>query len=188
MRVATACKQCRDGKRKCINNPTSAEPTCLPCRTRNLSCSKANNFITSSSRELAPSTLLPSGDAESTASDAPLTHTEVCHFVDLYLRFVHDRPHSLFHVQSLWDELKSGNIDQCLILAICAIGCRFSTDARYRDFYTTLGARASSLFSQQLEELSLCNVQTSILLANFYAAKRDNELEALYFGESACGQ
>ncbi len=105
--------------------------------------------------------------------------------VELYLRFVHDRPHSLFHEKSLWEEIRVGTIPEALLLAICAVGCRFSNEAEQYNLSPALTTRSSFLFSRQLEEISLANIQTTILLANLYAATQKNELEALYYGKFA---
>ncbi len=111
-----------------------------------------------------------------------LTFDESVEFVDLYLRFVHDRPHSLFHEDTLHQDLNTGNVDSCLLHSICAIGCRFATRVIRPAYVEALMTKASVLFSQQLEEMNLSKVQAAILLANGYAAKQDNDLEALYFG------
>lgn len=103
-------------------------------------------------------------------------------FVDLYMRFIHDRPQTLFHEKTLWNEIYAGTICECLLIAICATGCKFSDNLQNCQLSTGLKDRSRALFSQQLETISIPNIQTCILLANLYAAEQNNALEALYFG------
>ncbi|KAH7359956.1 fungal-specific transcription factor domain-containing protein, partial [Pyrenochaeta sp. MPI-SDFR-AT-0127] len=103
-------------------------------------------------------------------------------FIRLYLHYIHDRPHSLFHEQSLWDEVRDGTLPECLLTAICAMGCRFSPHERHRNLAATFRSNSKSLLAQNLEDICIPNVQACILLANSYAAEQDNALEALYFG------
>lgn len=42
--------------------------------------------------------------------------------------------------------------------------------------------KSGTVFATQLEQISLANVQTAILQANFCAAEQQNDREALYFG------
>lgn len=104
-------------------------------------------------------------------------------FVDLYLRFIHDRPHSLFHEKTLWEDIRTDSIPKCLLSAICALGCRFSSDKYKRGLAPAFVKESRSLFAQRLEVMSISNVQTCILLANLYAAQQENALELLYFGK-----
>lgn len=108
---------------------------------------------------------------------------EESRYIQLYFRYIHDRPHSLFHQQSLWNAVRNGTLPESLSAAICALGCRFAFQTEPRGVAFAFMARSKALFAQQLEDISVTNIQTCILLANSYAAEQNNRLEALYFGK-----
>lgn len=175
MKPAKACWQCRSSKRKCVLAEES-QTACFTCRNRKIQCSNAtkpanpHRSIASSAAQIQEQPL------------APESKEDIIEFVELYLRFIHDRPHSLFHESTLRTEVRAGTLSECLLWAICALGCRFSPVEANRLHATRYRKNSSSLFANQLEVISLSNVQTCILLANLYAAEQDNGLEALYFG------
>lgn len=107
---------------------------------------------------------------------------EISEFIRLYFRYIHDRPHSLFHEQSLWNAVSNGALPDSLSTAICALGCRFASKPAQRELASSFMTRSKTLLAQQLEDISVTNIQTCILLANSYAAEQNNRLEALYFG------
>lgn len=191
MKHPTACLQCRATKRKCTQNPTDSRTACLACQSRKIECSKPWNgprlqpitpWRTQGERPLAPLTTLP----PSTIDLQPASSKDICEFIRLYFHFIHDRPHSLFHERTLWDEIRDGSLPECLLVAICAMGCRLSPHASHRNLAAIFTSRSKSLLAQQLENICIPNVQACILLANIYAAEQDNGLEALYFGSYPC--
>ena len=186
MKHATACRQCRTTKRKCTQNPADPQASCLACKSRNLECSKPWNIprsrhlvqLTVPKTRLVPSTRVVCVDDQNDIHSS----TEASEFIRLYLRYIHDRPHSLFHERSLWNSLSNGDLPEGLIAAICALGCRFAAGQVQQDLASAFRERSKSLLAQHLEDISIENIQTCILLANSYAAERNNQLEALYFG------
>lgn len=178
MRSATACLECRATKRKCVQlDRAKPEDDCVGCRSRKVYCSKSSR-IQKSQRTASLITPAPCKD---TSSDFPL-HEDSHECIELYFRFLHERPHSLFHEKTLWEQFRSGEISTCLLLAICTLGSRFSTRPDLRVLAATYQANCRAVFATQLEQISLPNIQTAILLANIYAAEQRNDLEALYFG------
>lgn len=164
MRYAVSCRQCRAAKRRC--HWGQAQAACHPCVQRREACSRSDHV------QNRPA-LIPKAPTS-------LSVPEMLEMVDLYFIYIHDRPHSLFHVRSLRDALLQGTVDRCLALAICAMGSRFSS--QYRAEAMDLQIQVIALFSAQLEVVTLSNVQTCILIANLHAASGNSVLEALYFG------
>lgn len=179
MKIASACQQCRSSKRRCIGSDAGPRASCVACQNRKLQCSKL--FQNTKRQELAIK-VEPRNDLAHYNEVEPLPISLISECVELYMRFVHDAPHSLFHEQTLWNEIRTDSISECLVAAICAIGCRFSDDPTHSELGVALRERSSLTFGKQLETISLANVQTCILLANLYAAEQNNNLEALYFG------
>lgn len=165
MRHATSCHQCRTAKRRC--HLIEGEKACRPCQERRQICSRFGR----SKDALSPAPAVPSISLE-----------VVLHMVKLYFVYIHDRPHSLFHEHDLLDTISNERADKCLVLAICAMGCRFSNVLQHRQAARELQRQATFTFSQQLETLSLSNIQTCVLIANLHAAEQNSMLEALYFG------
>lgn len=183
MKPASACRQCRTAKRKCTISDHGPGKACVPCQRRDKTCSHSSHAP--EPRTLEPSFTALYADSPGSHENDKLDSDIVQSFVALYLRFIHDRPHSLFHEQSLWRDIRSRSISQCLLNAICALGCRFSANDNHRDLSTSLRQKSSAVFALNLETISLAQVQTCILLANLFAAEQDHGLEALYFGKSA---
>lgn len=156
---------------------------CTPCDSRNITCSRTATATTPKDLRPRPQKYQSSEDPIRFVST--LSSEETIQLVELYLRFVHDRPHSLFHEKTLLGEIHMGTIPEALLLAICAVGCRFADKVEQCNLSPALTTQSSVLFCRQLEEISLANIQTAILLANLYAATQKNELEALYYGKIA---
>lgn len=188
MKYPTSCPQCRTTKRKCIRDASHQNSACLACQSRCIECSGPwlqPNPRPKLLREKPPQDLSATSDAE----HLPLPNTnsnEIRQFIRHYFHFIHDRPHSLFHQQSLWNALERGSLPESLLSAICALGCRFSTSTNHRSLTKSFMSKSRRLFAHQLEDISVSNIQTCILLANSYAAEQDHRLEALYFGKQCC--
>lgn len=102
--------------------------------------------------------------------------------VDDYLRYLHNRPHTLFHPPTLKRAVIEETLDEALLLAICSLGFRFSDNPAIRQLGLQYCRASSSLMHRRLEQVSLENVQTYILLANAYSAESEPVSEALYLG------
>lgn len=128
MKVAKACRQCRESKRKCTKSPTAS--SCAPCDHKQLSCSFASNH----GRQHAPILPQPASSATRFSTDdttfcqpqgipLPSRHV-ICELVDLYIKLVHDKPHSLFHEPSIRDAAASGLIRNQVLCGILALSAR----------------------------------------------------------------
>lgn len=176
MRPAKACLECRATKRRCVRlDNDKSRDDCLGCRSRQIRCTR------SLTRQRSQNTM-PLIAPVSTSYNGLPSDEDSRECVGLYLQFIHERPHSIFHEKTLWQDLSSGELSRSLLLAICALGCRFSTRHNLRVLSTAYQVQSSTIFATQLEQISLSNIQTAILLANIYAAGERNDLEALYFG------
>src|SRR5690242_7395902 len=185
MKHATACPQCRTAKRKCTQDPADSESACLACQSRKIECSRPWKRPRSSH---LPSRVLPKITPSTSvgATDLPIkfaSDKDIRDYIRLYLRYIHDRPHSLFHEQSLWNAVCNCSLPVSLSTAICALGCRFVQESDQQKLSPTFMIRSKALLAKQLEDISVTNIQTCVLLANSYAAEQNNRLEALYFGE-----
>jgi Zn(2)-Cys(6) binuclear cluster domain-containing protein len=115
MRPVKACLQCRSGKRRCDRTGDSA---CSQCLQRHLQCSAAiPNPPPGQPQAQAPQQLLP--PMLSTRADE-----ETIHLVDLYFRFIHDQPHSLFHEPSFKASVMAGTASQPVLLSMIGMSAR----------------------------------------------------------------
>lgn len=124
----------------------------------------------------------PNADSTLTAIFKQYGEAVIEDMVSSYLILIHDRPHSLFHVSSLWTSVRQRTISPALLLNLCALGSRLSPRPHVREMAAALTARAKGVLQGQLEHISVENVQAYILLANIYAAELAPHLETLYFG------
>ncbi|OAL57458.1 hypothetical protein IQ07DRAFT_617715 [Pyrenochaeta sp. DS3sAY3a] len=179
MKLATACSECRLTKRKCAQDPADPDAACFACQTRGIECSKPWANPKHLTRWQVPLLHI----APAAQNRGLIASSEaIKDFVRLYFLYIHDRPHSLFHEPTLWAALEDGTLPESLIAAICALGCRFSANIGQRELTNLFVSRSKSMLGQNLEDMSIVNIQTCILLANSYAAEQNNRLEALYFG------
>jgi hypothetical protein len=105
----------------------------------------------------------------------------VVELVEHYIDKLHDRPHSLFHLPTLRVSVQKRTIKKALLLAICGLGSRFSTQAEICVLEQQLTATAKRLILADLENICLENIQTCILVANLCAANGTPSSEALFF-------
>lgn len=170
MKPATACLQCRQRKLKCRSRaPMTA---CLNYLSKQRPCSSVVTKPSQATRAHDAPRLDP------VSLPVPLA----LQMVDDYIRCLHDRPHSLFHVPTLRRAVIAGTLGRALLLSICSLGCRFSTEQTVRDMRIELFAEASSYLTVLVENTTLENVQTCILLANISSAESKPSAEAMYFG------
>lgn len=108
MRPVKACLQCRSGKRRCDR---TGDLACSQCIQRNLPCSAAINSL-QSAQSLPP--------VVSTRSSE-----ETIHLVDLYFRFIHDQPHSLFHQPSFKASVVAGTASPPVLLSMMGMAARY---------------------------------------------------------------
>jgi hypothetical protein len=182
--MAKACKECRASKRKC-----SRIDPCGPCSQ----CLKNGIACSSMLRVLRDPLLVPrSIGAITTREDSDesqnigLQDDVIVELVEHYIDKIHDRPHSLFHLPSLRTSIRKRTIKKALLLAICSLGCRFSTNVELQALEHQLTASAKSLILADLENICLENIQTCVLVANLCAAHATPSSEALFFRRVLC--
>lgn len=176
MRLATACVSCRTHKRKCTFQAGSNTP-CEQCTRQNLPCSLGST---------KPEARF--GDrSEVSAHSLNLDQLDpdlALYFVELYLHFMHDRPHSLFHEPTLRRSIVEHTMRQDLLFAICCLGCRFSDDQTHRDLRGAFFRRSQALFNLSMEQMNIETIQTCVLLGTVCGSECRPASEAAYFGES----
>lgn len=94
MKVATACRECRLGKRKC--GEAKRGVPCSPCNKRGLACSLAAPV-----RRHPVPIQPPPATVTKDASVQDLDWDLAKRLVELYLKCIHDKPHTLFHPPTL---------------------------------------------------------------------------------------
>ncbi|KAM5350919.1 hypothetical protein ACJ41O_003642 [Fusarium nematophilum] len=176
MKPPTACRQCRESKRRCIRQgPGNA---CVTCHKRRLQCDGQLRTQTASQLSLLPK---QPGIQQSALPEADLSADVAQELVEHYLVKIHNRPHSLFHPPTLRDQVRQGSLGRALLLAICSMGSRFSSDAEIRSLELPLTQESKRLLQADIENICLENIQTCILIANLCAGQSNPSSEALYF-------
>ena len=170
MRLSKACFQCRSAKRKC--NRTNVTGPCDQCISRAIDCSlgkrlSSRNTVITPDRYPIP----------------PLDDT--VDLVDGYLWNIHDKPHSIFHCQSIRETVRQRTTPRALLFAILALGARFSSDHKLVSRGPEFAEAARFHLKQDLENICMSNVQACILIAEYAGAHSDRPAEAMYFGIAA---
>ncbi|KAJ5684271.1 uncharacterized protein N7477_000616 [Penicillium maclennaniae] len=104
------------------------------------------------------------------------------HLVDLYFRFIHDKPHTLFHPTLLRKRIREDEVGIALLYCIMALAARFSDHAEIRQMTKSLYLAAKHLTKQQIEVVCLDNIHACILVGNLCGAEGEIEAEAIFFG------
>lgn len=175
MRRPIACVNCRLSKRRCVKK--ADQTSCTYCVLRKTKCSRDNEPHTALQTERPLQIQAPVANS---VFEEYSEHT-VSETVRLYLNLIHDRPHSLFHTPTLWTSISRRCITPQLLLSICAIGSRLSTDQTIRATAKRLTEQATVILQAHIGEVCIENVQAYILLANICAAELEPRMEATYF-------
>lgn len=184
MRNATACAQCRVKKQKCKRRPEAGP--CVQCWRKGRTCSLERGRPPSSPRSnISKATDVPAIEAFYAPLDPTgLMSDEIAvQAVQTYLTLIHDRPHSLFHIPTLWHQIRSRTIQPVLLLSVCAFGARLSPDHDVRLMSAQLKVEMKRALQTEMETLSLQTIQACVILANICAADLEPRLETLYFGD-----
>jgi hypothetical protein len=117
-----ACAQCRRAKRRC--DIPQGLLSCSSCVKRHLSCSLVDI------QPLVETTTTP--PLHITTQSATLSQYSVepeiaIDLVDLYIRYMHDKPHALFHEPSLKESVANGSVSQVVLLSILGLAARYVT-------------------------------------------------------------
>src|SRR6478609_7707847 len=115
MRPPTACLNCRSSKRRCDRADSSA--ACSQCVQRNLQCPTT---ITSPQLPRASEVRDPPRSIQSIHAQ-----DERMYLVDLYFRFIHDSPHSLFHEPTFKASAAEGTVSKPVLLAMLGLSARY---------------------------------------------------------------
>lgn len=174
MKLAKACRQCRDGKRKC-DRPATCVP-CKQCTRRKLRCSGAaatlkTPLLSPQPRPSTPVQSLPSLEVR----------RELC---DLYISYIHDKPHTLFHEPTLRQEVADGSVSRAVLYGVLGLSARFSNHDEIRLQAEGFAMESRRELKVDLEHICLENVQACILIGNLCGAEGNNNTEALFFGMS----
>lgn len=185
MKPPTACKQCREAKRRCIRR--GAGQACVTCEKRQLRCGTRGTIRDSTNiLPKPPSQFQQSPPQESVSSPTlELTPSLAQELVEYYLVKIHDRPHSIFHLPTIRDSVRDGTINRALLLSLCSMGCRFSADYRVKSMELSLLDESKRLLQADIENICLENIQTCILIANLCVSHGNPSSEALYFRTSS---
>ena len=176
-----ACRQCRRGKRRCDG---SVGQTCLPCQKRDLACSaafkpKPNHVLKAAGTPNFP-TLTGAVDIGNTL--ACTDHETVMEIVELYIDYIHDKPHSLFHVPTLRADVATSTVDTALLCGILALASRFASTEDIRILGPKFATQMKEDLKRGLETVSISRTQAWVLAGNVAGADSDSMSESLFFG------
>lgn len=203
MRPATACAQCRIGKRRC--DLTSGAGTCSPCARRNLPCSAGSTKTSSGNEQLLRTETMP---PQSPQPRLAASAEEEILLVDLYFEFIHDLPHSLFHEDTFKRSVLEGTASKPVLLAMMGMSarsvyherslkvvhspgfpyltyyaCSFATQPDVRARGAWYRTRARDALKEVLEQVSVETLQACILVGNNCMGDCDTDGESLYLGK-----
>ncbi|CAG1971428.1 unnamed protein product [Fusarium graminearum] len=166
MRPPKACINCRAAKRRCDRTD---DLSCQPCMTRNIPCSGNADNKSTATRPLAP--YPPFNIRE-----------EEIYLVDLYFRFIHNSPHSLFHEPTFKASVAQGTVSKPVLLAMMGMSARFAAQPDAVARGPMYRAEATKSLKDDLEHICLENIQACILVGNNFFGEGDAGVESLYFG------
>jgi hypothetical protein len=102
--------------------------------------------------------------------------------VENYIWWIHDRPHSIFHLPTLRALVRAKKLPTALLLALLSYGALFHPDLEVSSLGPNLFDDAKQQLHLDLENVCIENIQACILLANLSAALLRPSSEALYLG------
>ncbi|CVL11123.1 uncharacterized protein FPRN_10941 [Fusarium proliferatum] len=173
MRPSTACLNCRSSKRRCHRAASSA--ACTPCVQRNLLCPTT---IASPQLPKAPEVQgLPHLVAPVHSLD------EMMYLVDLYFRFIHDSPHSLFHEPTFKASVAESTVSKPVLLAMLGLSARFATSPDIVARGSVYRAQATASLKEDLEHICIENIQACILVGNNFFGLASRMTQILKLGE-----
>ncbi|KAH7142664.1 NADH dehydrogenase [Dactylonectria estremocensis] len=177
MKNATACKQCRLSKRKCWRSGTEA--ACSQCRRSEINCSFAPDHNIDN---LGPSHAQQDVHVHGLSQNPPLADPLTEDLAETYIRCIHDRPHSIFHLPTLRAAVRDRTINPGLLYAILSFGARFHPSREISCLADSYLEHSKRHLNQDIENICIENIQTCVLLGNLSAASLRPKSEALYLG------
>lgn len=184
MRQATACKQCRIPKRKCIRE--GSDRVCTPCRQRNLTCGSTDTQrreLRHSHRAGSRRAISPSHNEGAADNVDRLSQAEFLGLVEIYLTKIHGQAHSIFHPPTLRRQLRNNSVPKALLYSMCAIGSKFSPDPQHGEIGRHLALEAKRLLQADMENICLENIQACVLVSMLGAGNCHISSEALFIGK-----
>ncbi|KAI9731694.1 MAG: hypothetical protein M1834_004483 [Cirrosporium novae-zelandiae] len=176
MKVGKACVQCREGKRKCDRKGTGAP--CAQCLRRHLQCSGAVHHTSGSSHSSNPVFILPSTD---NVDEVMPDSAALKELIDLYIWYIHDKPHSLFHEPTLRYAISNGTVSKAVLYGILGLSARFSQYEAARSQGPKYAMEAKRLVKADMENICLENIQACVLCGNICFADCNSDAESIYF-------
>ncbi|KAL2213109.1 hypothetical protein CC79DRAFT_1264706 [Sarocladium strictum] len=171
MKIAKACKECRLGKRRCT---PSEGGSCQQCLRRSSPCSFAQRVPARDGvRDLLPKAV----------DEVQLELRTKLELTDLYIRLIHDKPHTLFHPPTLRQEVQNETLPDKVLYGVLAMAApRLSRKPEIARLAPIFSTRARDAIKKDLESISLESIQACVLAGNLCGIDGENEAEALYFG------
>ena len=130
--------------------------------------------------------------------------------MDLYLRYIHDKPHTLFHPDLLKEQVRDGTLPKAVLYGIMALAARsvlsvpgideesriavpvfmliqpcnrFSEEQEIRQKTKEVFSTAKNLLKMDVDNVCLDNVHASILVGNLCGTEGESLSEGLFFGK-----
>jgi hypothetical protein len=119
-------------KRKCLTNPSDEDGNCQLCKQQSIPCSLTRRIrqtrpIVCADDQLSPATT-SCATASCVPSDGPVLpippRPVLGELVELYFRFMHDGPHTLFHEPTFLSRLAQNMVPSFLLLAMISLSSR----------------------------------------------------------------
>ncbi|KAF4448405.1 hypothetical protein F53441_8213 [Fusarium austroafricanum] len=113
-----------------------------------------------------------------------LSHTqdEYMYLVNLYFRYIHDSPHSLFHEPTFKASVADGTVSKPVLLAMMGLSARFASLPEIVARGPMYRAQACTALKEDLEHICIENIQACILVGNNFFGDSNADAESLYFG------
>ncbi|KAF7546536.1 hypothetical protein G7Z17_g8373 [Cylindrodendrum hubeiense] len=106
---------------------------------------------------------------------------ESIYLVDLYFKFIHDQPHSLFHEPTFKASVVAGTVSQPVLLSMMGMSARFATQPDIRSRGPMYCAKGKAALKDDLENVCIENIQACILVGNNCFGDCSADAESLYF-------
>ncbi|KAF5702664.1 hypothetical protein FGLOB1_9478 [Fusarium globosum] len=115
------------------------------------------------------------------------TQDETMYLVDLYFRFIHDSPHSLFHEPTFKASVAEGTVSKPVLLAMLGLSAssdsRFATESGIVARGPMYRAQATAALKEDLEHICIENIQACILVGNNFFGLASRMTQILKLGE-----
>ena len=116
------CAQCRKAKRRCT--PITGELGCLLCKQRQKQCSRSPSSDESRRREASVASVASEALPLNLSADPEFKAIAIS-VVNLYIQYMHDKPHALFHEPSIRRSVLQGTIPQVVLYSILGVAARY---------------------------------------------------------------